>query len=614
MPAPADPDHILTNGHSPTEQSSYRTSDLSQYAVKSSALDVVPAPDPEEVGQAPPPSEVALLEDVLVGLPPADPGAGRPEYHLLPHSVPDNSLYWPDGEADSVLPVEALFEQVSRRGSSESFPEVKVTLPPRRYRRMVSYSRTALAPLYGAEPERSSSIPVHLDQISQDPSAGGGFTTTQKKILLCIGLGELLQGCCGAVLIPFFPTDAQNRGVSESVIGLVFSSYALTQLVMTPVTGKLIPKFGMTQVLYFGLLLAGLATIGFGALDFVANDTLFIALCFVVRIISAVGASLFVTSSLTFVANQFPDNLNSAVGVVETCSAIGVSIGPAIGGGLYELGGYGLPFYVLGGVLLLCVVLNLWLMPWIVHDAESRPDMARMARVLVRSPENWLCMFALITISINWSAMEPGIQPYATSKLGITVPQMGLYFLVASGAYALISPIWGKLADIATNTYIQTSLCLVGSAVSLLVLAPSPMLKPLQPTWLLLGVGMTLNEVFTAGAFIPHFSNMLTSTIAHGLEDDVATQSFVSSVWWAVFSMGSVLGPAFSGVITEAYSFPIMMTCIAVNTLGCALLTMLQACHVGGGCCRTIRRKLVGSRSDPERQPLLDGRDRRASV
>lgn len=30
-----------------------------------------------------------------------------------------------------------------------------------------------------------------------------------------------------------------------------------------------------------------------------------------------------------------------------------MSLGPAIGGGLYGLGGYGLPFYVLGLVMLL---------------------------------------------------------------------------------------------------------------------------------------------------------------------------------------------------------------------------------------------------------------------
>ncbi|KAF0291755.1 MFS-type transporter SLC18B1 [Amphibalanus amphitrite] len=605
------------SGSPPTEEPPLRPEPLVGSSSEKDPLLALRPPPP--VAPAPASSEPTLEDESLQG---AAPDSGwRIEYHLLPHSVPADSHYWPGEADDAALPVEALFEAVSeasqpsQQGSSESLPpQVKTLHPVRRYRRMVSYSRTGLTPLYGGPPERSSSIPVHLDQISQDPSASSRYTATQKKLLFGIGLGELLSGCSIAILIPFFPTDAQARGVSDTVIGFVFSCYALTHLVMTPVASRLIPRFGMSQVLYLGLLLSGLSTVGFGALDFLSNDTVFIALCFIVRIISAVGQALFVTSSLTVVASQFPEDMNTAVGLVETCNAVGVSLGPALGGVLYELGGYGLPFYVLGGFLLLCAALNFWLTPWVERDSSSQLDFCRMVRATLRSPEIWLCMYVLITISIDWSAMEPGIQPYATKTLGITVLQMGLYFLVASGAYALVSPFWGKLADLTVNTYIQTSLCLAGSAVSLLLLAPSPLLAPLLPSWWLLGLGMTLNEVFTAGAFIPLFGNMLTSAVASGLPDDVATQSFISGLWWAVFSVGNVAGPAFSGAVTEAFSFPITMTCISVNTLCCALLMLLQACRLRDACCASFRRKLTGSGEDPERQPLLAGRERRASV
>ena len=45
-------------------------------------------------------------------------------------------------------------------------------------------------------------------------------------------------------------------------------------------------------------------------------------------------------------------------------------------------------------------------------------------------------------------------------------------------------------------------------------MAPSPLLAPLKPSWWLLGLGMTFNEVFTAGAFIPLFGNMLASAMS----------------------------------------------------------------------------------------------------
>ena len=45
-----------------------------------------------------------------------------------------------------------------------------------------------------------------------------------------------------------------------------------------------------------------------------------------------------------------------------------------------------------------------------------------------------------------------------------------------------------------------------------------------------------------------------------------------------------------------------------------ALLMLLQACRLRDACCASFRRKLTGSGEDPERQPLLAGRERRASV
>ena len=130
---------------------------------------------PPPVVVTPQPTDPCPEDALLVG----QPADARPEYHLLPHSVPDAGLYWPADHQDQVLPVEALFEAVSeasqpsRRSrdcsSSDGLPpEVEVRRPARRYRRMVSYSRTGLTPLCGAAPERSSSIPVHLDQIRSD--------------------------------------------------------------------------------------------------------------------------------------------------------------------------------------------------------------------------------------------------------------------------------------------------------------------------------------------------------------------------------------------------------------------------------------------------------------
>lgn len=98
----------------------------------------------------------------------------------------------------------------------------------------------------------------------------------------------------------------------------------------------------------------------FGTLEFVDDDAQFIILCFLIRGCGAVGASAFSTAGATFIANLFPDKVSAVMGILETFIGLGFSIGPVIGGSLYTLGGFQLPFYVLGAIMLGNVSLSLF--------------------------------------------------------------------------------------------------------------------------------------------------------------------------------------------------------------------------------------------------------------
>ena len=48
------------------------------------------------------------------------------------------------------------------------------------------------------------------------------------------------------------------------------------------------------------------------------------------------------------IAKEFPNNVATMFAVLETFFGIGMIMGPTIGGALYELGGFTLPFVTLG--------------------------------------------------------------------------------------------------------------------------------------------------------------------------------------------------------------------------------------------------------------------------
>ena len=87
---------------------------------------------------------------------------------------------------------------------------------------------------------------------------------------------------------------------------------------------------------------------------------------------------------------------------------------------------------------------------------------------------------------------------------------------------------------------------------------------------------MTLQEALYGGAYIPCFQLMLTATIRTGLPDDLRTHAFISSVFWGIYSLGMVTGPLLGGVLVDAYSYPVMMTAVAGETLMVMVLTFGQ--------------------------------------
>ena len=104
------------------------------------------------------------------------------------------------------------------------------------------------------------------------------------------------------------------------------------------------------------------------------------------------------------------------------------------------------------------------------------------------------------------------------------------------------------------------------TALGILLIPPSPLLG-LQPSRLLLGVGMTLREVFQIGAYLPLVPLMLRISTNRGLESNLHSQAMVSSVLGTTFSFGNVLGPFGGGLVIDTWGYPIFATWLGVITV-----------------------------------------------
>ena len=436
-------------------------------------------------------------------------------------------------------------------------------------------SDSSSAELVGQKPHGYSTF----SDAGGSDSSRSSYSLRQKFLLLVFSMGSLLAGSCLAMMIPFFPLEAQRRGISQTLTSGAFSIFSFTQLVTYPLMGRLVPILGINKLYCAGMTVTGVSNIVFGMLFRIESAGPFIAACFVVRVLEAVGTAAVITTALTMAANQFSQDTSTAVAVMETMNAIGLSLGAAIGAGLYHLGGFGLPFYSQGCFILGIVVLSLLYLPEIEVPQTPEANFVSMLRVFASAGENWLCCAVVLTTAAVWTTIDSSIARYAGDTLGTTPSQIGLFFLVATGAYALSSLAWGRLADWMVNIYVMIAGCLFATAFGLALIPPLPGLG-LRPSWWLLGIGLTVKEVFQGGAYVPVLNRMIDVTVGQGLPRDVATQAFTCSVFGSVAAVGNVLGPVTGGAIIDVRNFTFMVRCLASLAALVGAATAVQALRI----------------------------------
>ncbi|XP_043196170.1 MFS-type transporter SLC18B1-like [Amphibalanus amphitrite] len=422
------------------------------------------------------------------------------------------------------------------------------------------------------------------------PAAGAlpPLSWAQRRLLICLSLGAVLDGFCQSVQLPFFPGEARRRGLSLTAAGAVFSAFALGEMIAYPVMGWLAPRLGVQRLYLAGLVVAGVATVTFGLLTHVPGPAAFLAGCLIVRAAEAVGTAAVLTSARTIVINQFPGRVNVGIGVLDAGKAVGLCVGPAFGGGLYVLGGYGLPFYTLGGLLLATAAINVVAkaMPAAgstesgskteaqQKDADHRAEQQsymKMLRVVLCCPDNWLIFTTLFIASMNWWALDPSLGPYVQQQLNVESSELGLFYVASRLSFAVVSPAWSRLADSMRNTFLLVAACLPPTALGVLLMPPAPPLD-LPPSRALLGVGMAVREAFCQCARLPLLGLLLRCSVAAGLQDNLRGHALVSSAYGAVYNMGKAAWPPLGATVIQEVGLSLLASGMAALTLTLAIV------------------------------------------
>jgi len=149
--------------------------------------------------------------------------------------------------------------------------------------------------------------------------------------LSCTSLGMLLATVNSGTLIIALPDLERSLGTSLLQLVWVILAYMIASTVLVLTAGRLSDLFGRKQAYVGGFVVFALASLGAG---FSANGTELILW----RIVQGIGGAFLFANSGALVTDAFPrEQLGVAMGTNTMVAAVGLVLGPVLGGALVEL-------------------------------------------------------------------------------------------------------------------------------------------------------------------------------------------------------------------------------------------------------------------------------------
>src|SRR3982751_4067914 len=183
--------------------------------------------------------------------------------------------------------------------------------------------------------------------------------------LSCTNVGMLLATINSGTLIIALPD--LERSLHTSLLSLVWVilAYMIASTVLVVSVGRLSDMFGRKRAYVFGFLIFSAASLGAG---FAGDGTQLILW----RILQGVGGESLFANSAAIVTDAFPkEHLGLAMGTNTMVAAVGLILGPVLGGALVEISWhwvfwFNIPFGVVGSLWAGAILREL-----------SRPDAVR---------------------------------------------------------------------------------------------------------------------------------------------------------------------------------------------------------------------------------------------
>ncbi len=184
-----------------------------------------------------------------------------------------------------------------------------------------------------------------------------------KPQLIRLMLVVFAAGFASALIQPIYLIYLQDKfTVDMGRLAAAFFPAAIVYMVLPSRLGTLSDRFGRSRVMALGMLATGLMYASFPVLP----NMIWLVILYTLSAVGSVMADLAKTAMVGDIAGE--EERGRIFGVYQLTAGIGASVGPLVGGWVYDHLGNHLPFYMNGALLILSA---LWAARYLGSDAEA---------------------------------------------------------------------------------------------------------------------------------------------------------------------------------------------------------------------------------------------------
>lgn len=343
------------------------------------------------------------------------------------------------------------------------------------------------------------------------------------------------------IVIPVLPFYAEGTafGATPRIVGLLFASYSIMQLIFSPVLGGLSDKYGRRPVLLLSIIGTG---IGFLILGLATTITML----FFGRILDGITGGNISTAQAYIADITTEENRAKGMGMIGAAFGLGFIFGPAIGGILSRWGIH-VPFYFAAAMCFANALLLYFTLPETVtadHPAKNRAGERSWREVgrALKQPKLAFVLVIYFLFIVAFSIMTTSFSLYTMFRFGYDAQHTG-YLFAYVGLIAVV--IQGGLIGRLVKRFGELPLVMVGALCFAISLFAVPFVGPAAGglAGLLIGGG-----VFSMGNSLatPALTSLASKSVG------AAQQGIVLGVTQSTASLARAVGPSLAALLISS--------------------------------------------------------------